>query len=446
MPTPTPNRAETRPASPRSASALSHLLEPLRRLTVRLDAHQGLDTRWLIAAFAIALPLIFLRDPSLFTRPQFWAEDGKVWYAQAYNQGWLYALFQPLNGYLSILPRLGAGAALLVPFRWAPLMMALEGLLFQALPIPILLSARCRNWAPLSFRLLFAAVYIAIPDAREVHIVCTNSIWHLALIAVLLAFAAAPRSLFGRLFDIILFALAGASGPFALVLLPLLLVFWWIRRQRWSLILFPILAAGSVVQLALLGHYQKVRHLRFLGATMARFVRIVGGNIFWAALRGSRAYGYEHSLVPCLIAFLIGVAVIAYCSRKASLEVRLFFLFCLGILVASLCSPLLAPTSLPLWEAILRTPSIRYWYFPSLMFLWSLLWCACYARSRIFRVTGVLLSLILLQGIVRDWCIPPLENLHFPEYAAQFDAATPGTTMNIPLNPPPEWFMEITKK
>ncbi len=80
------------------------------------------------------------------------------------------------------------------------------------------------------------------------------------------------------------------------------------------------------------------------------------------------------------------------------------------------------------------------------MFLWSLLWCACYARSRIFRVTGVLLSLILLQGIVRDWCIPPLKNLHFPEYAAQFDAASPGTTMNIPLNPPPEWFMEITKK
>ncbi len=127
MPTRTPNRAETRPASPRSASALSHLLEPLRRLTARLDARQGLHTRWLIAAFAIALPLIFLRDPSLFTRPQFWAEDGKVWYAQAYSQGWLYSLFQPLNGYLSILPRLGAGAALLVPFRWAPLVMALEG-------------------------------------------------------------------------------------------------------------------------------------------------------------------------------------------------------------------------------------------------------------------------------------------------------------------------------
>jgi hypothetical protein len=444
MPTPTPNRAETRSPSPRGV--LSDLLERLRCLTARLDAQQGLNTRWLIAAFAIALLLIFLRDPSLFTRPQFWAEDGTVWYAQAYNQGWLYSLTQPLNGYLHVLPRLGAGAALLVPLRWAPLVMAHEGLVFQALPIPILLSARCRNWAPLSFRVLFAAVYIGIPDARELHVFCTNSPWHLALVEALLGFAAAPRSVFGRFFDIILFALASVSGPFALVLMPLLLVFWWIRRQRWSLILSSILAAGTIVQLPMVRDFRTVRYAGFLGATVARFVRIVGGNIFWAALRGSRAYAYEHSLLACLIVFLIGLAVIAYCSRRASLEVRLFFLFCFGVLIASLGSPLLPPTPVALWEALLQTASIRYWYFPSLIFLWSLLWTACYARSRIFRVTGILLSLILLQGIVRDWCILPLEDLHFPEYAARFEAAPPGTSMKIPLNPVPEWFMEITKK
>jgi hypothetical protein len=68
-------------------------------------------------------------------------------------------------------------------------------------------------------------VYIGIPDAREVHIVCTNSLWHLALVGVLLAFAAAPRSLFGRICDIIIFALATVSGPFAIVLLPFVFVF-----------------------------------------------------------------------------------------------------------------------------------------------------------------------------------------------------------------------------
>ena len=61
-------------------------------------------------------------------------------------------------------------------------------------------------------------------------------------------------------------------------------------------------------------------------------------------------------------------------------------------------------------------------------------------------IGGILLALMLLQGIVRDWRIPALEDLHFPEYAAQFEAAPPRTYMKIPLNPQPEWFMEITKK
>jgi hypothetical protein len=54
--------------------------------------------------------------------------------------------------------------------------------------------------------------------------------------------------------------------------------------------------------------------------------------------------------------------------------------------------------------------------------------------------------LVLIQGIARDWRIPPFVDLHFPEYAHQLEAAPPGTYMKIPLNPPPEWFMEITKK
>ena len=446
MPAFSSNTEGTRSSSRHNAFDRARFLEPFRQVIRRLNALEGLRTRWLIASFVFAALLIVLRDPSLFTKPQFWAEDGKVWYAQAYNEGWLYSLTQPLGGYLNTLQRLGAGAALLVPFRWAPLVMAFEGLLFQALPVPILLSARCRNWAPLSFRVLFALVYIGIPDAREVHVLCTNCHWHLAVAAALLAFAAAPRSFFARVFDIIVFIIAAVSGPFGIVLTPLLLVFWWIRRQRWSLVLFSIVAAGSIVQLFLLRDLKTVRYARFLGATVARFIRILGGNVFLGALRGSTPYGYKYSLLICFAALLVGLALIVYCTRRAPLEVRLFFLFCFGLLAASLRAPLLPPTPFPLWEAILRVASIRYWYFPSLIFLWSLLWCACYASSRVFRASGVLLALVLVQGIVRDWRIPPFVDLHFPEYAAQFEAAPRGTVVKIPLNPPPAWFMELTRK
>jgi hypothetical protein len=445
MPTQPSSSAHPRSSLRSRAIHLTRFLEGPRRVVKLLDAREGFNRYWLLASFLIALLLIFLRDPSLFTRPQFWAEDGKVWYTQAYD-GWLHSLTIPLGGYLNTLQRLGAGAALLVPFRWAPLVMSLEGLFFQALPVPILLSGRCRRWAPLSFRLLFAAVYLGIPDAREVHVLCTNCHWHLAVVEVLLAFAAAPRSLFGKIFDVITFALATVCGPFAVLLMPFLFVFWWVRRQRWSLTIFSILVAGSVFQLTLMRHYQTARFYRPLGATVARFIRIVGGNVFIGAVRGSTPYGYKYSLFVCLLSLLVGLVLIVYCSRRAPLEVRLFFLYCFGVLVASLRAPLLPVTSLAPWEAILRVASMRYWYFPSLVLLWSLLWCACYARSRLFRTSGILLALLLIQGIARDWRIPPFTDLHFPEYAAQFQAAPRGTYMKIPLNPPPEWFMEITKK
>ena len=53
--------------------------------------------------------------------------------------------------------------------------------------------------------MVLAAIYVAIPNTREIHIVATNSMWHLAVCAVLIAFAASPRTWRGRVFDMSLF-------------------------------------------------------------------------------------------------------------------------------------------------------------------------------------------------------------------------------------------------
>lgn len=412
----------------------------------RIDARDGLGYGWLALASFLALLAIVSRQPSLFTHPQFWAEDGKVWYAQAYNTGWLHSLTQPLGGYLNTLQRLGAGAALLVPFRWAPLVMSMEGLLMQALPVPILLSARCRNWAPLSVRLLFAVAYIGIPNVREIHVVCTNCHWHLAVAELFLAFAAAPRSLFGRIFDVATFLLGSVCGPFMVLLLPFLAIFWWFRRQRWSLVIIAVLAAGSAVQFSLMSHFKEARHHLYLGASVGKLIRMLGGDVFIAAVRGSFAYGFYERFWICLVAAVVGLALIAYCFRFSRLEVRLFLLYCFALLAASLRSPLTPIVPVPLWDFILGTGGLRYWFFPSLAFLFAVLWCATLARSRVMRLAGIGLALILCVGIVQGWRIPPLADFHFAQYAAEFEAAPPGTHVFIPLNPSAEWLMELVKK
>jgi hypothetical protein len=131
----------------------------------RLSACEGLTASSQCWVFLLVLAALLTRRPGLFLHAEFYAEDGRVWFAQAYNAGWLHSLTLPEGGYLNTLQRLVAGIALLVPFRWAPLVMAIAGLLLQALPVTLLLSARCRSWGPLFLRCVFAVIYVVLPNS-----------------------------------------------------------------------------------------------------------------------------------------------------------------------------------------------------------------------------------------------------------------------------------------
>ncbi|HTZ59241.1 MAG TPA: hypothetical protein VMB49_14135, partial [Acidobacteriaceae bacterium] len=191
---------------------------------------------------------IFSRLPGAFLHPQFFAEDGWVWYQQAYNLGWLRSLGIAQAGYLQTLPRLVAGLTLLFPMRWAPLIMNLSGAIIQALPVTALLSQRCVTWGPIPLRAFMAVLYIVIPNAPEIHIVLTNAMWHFAVLQALLAFAQPPQSWRGRLVDVLVFGIGTISGPFCILLLPCVAAYWWLRRHRWTMVTLGLLFAGTIAQ------------------------------------------------------------------------------------------------------------------------------------------------------------------------------------------------------
>jgi hypothetical protein len=60
-----------------------------------LRAHWG----WLPLSCACAA-IVIMRRPDAVLSPQFWAEDGKIWFANAHNLGALHSLVLPQNGYL----------------------------------------------------------------------------------------------------------------------------------------------------------------------------------------------------------------------------------------------------------------------------------------------------------------------------------------------------------
>jgi hypothetical protein len=409
----------------------------------------SLDWRWQVVVFAACSLVVISRRPDAFYNAQFWAEDGKIWYAQAYNLGWLHALTLPFGSYLNTLSRLAAALALCFPFRLAPLIMDCVGLVCQVLPVCVLLSSRCTNWGGLGMRGLMATVYVAIPNSWEVDVNATDAHFHLALVAFLVATGVRPASWTWKFFDTVVCLLVGLTGPWSIVLWALIAIVWWFRRDRWYAILAGLLAFCGLVQALFLVATtgEAARMSPHLGASFRLLLKILGGNVFVAAILGQDSGGVAHSVLITGPIALAGLLFLGFTFWKSRLELRLFLAFSAALLIAALSRPIIV-TPGSQWRALLYVQGARYWFYPMLAFLWSLSWWCFKRSSRIVRVACTAVLACMSIGVVRDWRYKPYVDLHFQQYAAQFEAAPPGTMMEIPINPvnQDKWVVRLLKK
>ena len=399
---------------------------------------QGLSPKAQCLVFVMAAIFVFSRRPDLITHAHFYAEDGAEWYAAAYNTGWLHALTQTAGGYLNTLQRLVASVSLLLPIRYAPLLMNVSGLIIQVLPALFLLSNRCVGWWPLRIRFLQAAIYVLLPNTREVHILLTNAPFHLAFLAFLVAIAKPPLHWRWKLFDIGVLAVSALSGPFCIVLFPLVLFFWWHRRQPWSLVVIAVLAPLIAIQALelLLGGYAGRAPVQ-LGATPMLFMQLVTGQVYVGSLWGENGFSLHAQLFAVMLVMLLGTSVLLYAVSRATLELRLFVVFAFLILAASLSKPLIGG-GLPLWQLLAIDRSARYWFFPMLAVLWCLLYCATQRNDRRVRIAACLTFIAMLHGIVHDHRYPPYPDQNFQLFLRNFAAAPSGTQVLLPDCPPGE--------
>ena len=63
--------------------------------------------------------VLYARMPDAFSHPQFWAEDGTIFFLDAHSGGWR-ALLDPYSGYLHLIPRAVAWLAELLPYELIP--------------------------------------------------------------------------------------------------------------------------------------------------------------------------------------------------------------------------------------------------------------------------------------------------------------------------------------
>jgi len=403
-----------------------------------------------VFVFLLSVAAVVSRRPDVLFNAQFWAEDGKVWYADAFNLGVVEPLLSPVAGYFGTLPRLAAVLGLLLPIGIVPLLFNGIAIVFQVLPVQFLLSSRCREWGSFRARALFGFLYLALPNSVEMHANITNTQWRLALLALMILFALPGRTALWNAFDVVVLTLSALSGPFIIFIAPIAFVLYRAeRRSRWRLSLSLVSGIGAIVQamaVLLTGRQDRVVQA-IRGATPELLVQILAKQVFLAALLGRRtiagvSFDSGWGWIAAILAVCVGISIEIYVLLKAPLMWKAFILFSFCILGVSLAFPM---TKSPQWPALLASGGVRYWFFPMLAFIASLVWMLQERNPAVLRGTALVLLLVMGFGIVQDWGHPRPVDFDFPAWVRKFSEQPPGTRLFIPINPA-GWTMELMKR
>jgi hypothetical protein len=427
-----------------AASATLNSDSAAERTTIRRS-----DLALNAAIFLVAFALVVSRRPDAIFNAQFYAEDGTLFYADAYHFGW-HSLLMPYGGYLHIPLRLLGLLAQLVPFGRAPLLMNLCAIIVQILPVHIFLSSRF-NSIPFFTRICGGLLYLALPNAFEIHAKAANIQWHLALAACLVLLAKPGNRRAWRIFDFVVLQLFVLGSLMGILLIPVAVSLRWFRKDpRYNLALFALIP-GALVQASLL-LFTESRRAAPNGATFARLIDIIGGQVFFSSVLGVRTtmqlhfFSHIHSLFFVnVVALAVGLPFVLYALRYAPAELKLAYLFAGLVLASALHRPLASFLGDEVQWQLLEIPGVgnRYYFFPMLAFFATLIWMLSRVKSRFPRFSALAVLLLLPFGIWRDWRYKAFQDLHFQEYVAEFKRAGPGTQITIPLNP--DWNMRLIK-
>lgn len=426
----------------------------MKRLVSAFESESLLDRVFLPGVFVAAFLLAFSRRPDALLNAQFFAEDGAWWYSQAHDMGLLEALITPYRNYLHLAPRLTAVVSLAVPLTFAPLVMNVVALAIQSMVATFIASMRLAEAAPSRVaRLSMALLVVGLPNIWGTLANVTNSQWHLAVLACAVVVATTDARWPWRTFDVAVLVLSGLSGPFALFLAPVAFLAWLIRRERWTIVLASIASTTAVIQLGfILLASPQAGAPPALGASTDAFLRVVVGRVVYGLFLGQT--GYERIFASGggvwfspFVLWTVGIALAAllvYAAVRGPVAIRLVIIYAALAFTAALVWPSNEPLPTTFWQNLTAPgASNRYVLLPMLAVAATLVWLACTGHVFQRAIGGVLLAIVVVFGVVRDWREAPLKDYEFATFVEKYDRTPSGSKVQILY--PPGWSMVLTK-
>lgn len=393
----------------------------------------------IILAVLVSSLIIYFREPSIFLHPQFWGEDGKYWYGQAYNHGPLLTLLWPYAGSLQLMMRLTGSLSMLLPFTIVPLFFVAVAAIVQTLPAVLLVTKRFQKpFGSLRVSLLVAFFYLLIPNSFEVHANLTNINWHLALLALMVVIVP-PTSKKWRYFDYPILIISGLTGPFAVFLAPIAYYLWRVKKISRPYVLIPTLAVVVQAVAYLLSHGGS-RLSRALAADPVTLLSIIGDRVTTALFMGmttaSNLVATHHHIFSALGALTI--FFVCYVLWKAPLQLKAFVAFSWLTFFVAMAKPQ-ASLTVDQWPAILQGAGNRYFFLPMLSLFLCLVWLVGCKAKPVKYIASAAIVIIFCFGVVKDFSYVPRQNANFIISANQFQNAPKNKEVCLNVNPGPDW-------
>ncbi|MFO0887123.1 MAG: hypothetical protein U0413_02760 [Candidatus Saccharimonadales bacterium] len=291
-----------------------------------------------------------IRSIRYIIKPQLYAEDGAVWLADGFNLG-IKSLFIPLNGFSHLFERLFGLMVAQLPLYWAPILFNLTGLLIFAITTFYLYSPRTKILTT-NFERIFVLVSLClIANVDEFFFNFSNSVFLLGIVGMLLIVARAPKNKIVDKLEKLLFVILCLTLPFAWIYIAILL-YRHFRYHKKQAFLLASAGVGSIIQLFVYLNRDDARQSVNTLALLSRdtvievYNQIIAPSMVFARLDISP----DVQLSIKKVAFLVIVYSICLMAtfvvfRKSNHQTKLFILFCIGMTLASLKSPLTDLTS-----------------------------------------------------------------------------------------------------
>ena len=402
--------------------------------------------------------LLRVRDVSFFLQPRFWAEEGSLFFANAYSyaqtQFWYKGLTFTRHGYFALWPNLATTiAANLVQLEFAPLVTTLFAFVVQLIPISIILWSRSSFWSTRERKIFGILIVLFTPLNGETWLNTITSQFHFSLVAFLLILEQTNESRVRDWINRILLVFAGLTGPVSCFLIPIFAFRVWSEKQKERLVQLLILTGCLIVQVTLMTTSKwstvsdRVISFGFSDVVLILWTQSVG--LVFTGLHSARKFfgaldcirqqdAVEIAVIPTLVA---ESGIFWLLSRRLSSSERLIFLG--GYFLIIILSII---GSIGDKQALINTGSgQRYFLIPNIILLFLVLANIDFQKEKVSSGLYVILLAFSLYLGMRIYQETSFASRSWPVWKEQVHMWREHPEHELEIWPPPNWKVTLRK-